>query len=187
MESENKSIPIEVPESAVLEAAAKIKEANLPMDQLTTQQKIARNLSYREHTDIFGQENYGKGGPIAGKIDKAYALGAQAFKDGKKCVPAQDKNVMELLKTPDGDRFTVDILNAWLDGWNKENLADKSWRDKMGKGGGILYELRGIKDLKGQIYLYLWFNYAPIAHLNPICYEDKTNIFNHIMGRVYAN
>jgi hypothetical protein len=59
------------------------------------------------------------------KLEKIIAeeLGKQAFLDGKKCVPAFDEKLMELLK---GNEIGEGIpaLKSWLKGWHKQNLSN---------------------------------------------------------------
>ena len=54
--------------------------------------------------------------------DVAYGLGAKAFKDGKKCIPACDTLFNEtcLKSTQVGEG--VPYLKAWIKGWTIENL-----------------------------------------------------------------
>jgi len=60
------------------------------------------------------------------QIDKVKALGANAFKKGIKRVPALDKDLMNMLKDVQvGDKKTMPIMNAWVQGWDEENLNKK--------------------------------------------------------------
>jgi len=58
-------------------------------------------------------------------IEQAHEMGKQAFLNGKKCIPCQDKNVMTLIGTMGGDDFraTSTVLSAWHEGWHQANLA----------------------------------------------------------------
>lgn len=56
------------------------------------------------------------------KIDKAKELGTQAFKDGKKRIPAQDVNLEELLRGLVVGQ-SKPILETWTEAWDKANLA----------------------------------------------------------------
>ena len=55
------------------------------------------------------------------KIKKASKLGTKAFKDGKKAVPAHDKELMKLMKGLKVGEGTG-IMDAWIKAWHKENL-----------------------------------------------------------------
>jgi hypothetical protein len=58
----------------------------------------------------------------AAKIDATLA-GKAAFLAGAKRVPAHDRAVMELIVASDhSPGAALDILNAWLTAWDKENL-----------------------------------------------------------------
>lgn len=58
----------------------------------------------------------------AAKIVAAQVFGQQAFVNGKAAVPAQDKNVMDLLK---GNKVGegAPVLKAWLTGWHEANAC----------------------------------------------------------------
>ena len=59
---------------------------------------------------------------LKSKVDEAAILGTKAFNDGKKCIPAQDAKLMQLLKgLPVGGGGTI-IMKAWSDAWHKQNL-----------------------------------------------------------------
>lgn len=52
------------------------------------------------------------------QIENAFAIGEQAFEDGKSNVPAGDKNLNDLFKRRKvGDPLTIPQLKAWSDGW----------------------------------------------------------------------
>jgi hypothetical protein len=57
------------------------------------------------------------------KVVTAWALGQQAFVNGKPCVPALDKNVKPLLSGLPVSKGAIAILNAWLKGWTEANLC----------------------------------------------------------------
>lgn len=57
------------------------------------------------------------------KLGKAYEAGAAAFKAGKLRVPALDPNTMnDLLKGMAVGTGAAKVLDAWLYGWDYENL-----------------------------------------------------------------
>lgn len=56
------------------------------------------------------------------KIDKAAELGAKAFKDGKKSIPALDPKLQPLLKGLPVGKGAIEIIDAWTKAWHKENL-----------------------------------------------------------------
>lgn len=59
------------------------------------------------------------------KIKKAESLGFEASKNGKDFIPALDGKLIDLLK----DLFpgeSIRILEAWQDGFIRNNLADNS-------------------------------------------------------------
>lgn len=58
------------------------------------------------------------------KIKQAKGLGAKAFWDGKKCVPAHDQEFMKLLEGMKVGEGASDIAQSWLDGWHRENLMN---------------------------------------------------------------
>ncbi len=51
----------------------------------------------------------------------AEVSGRMAFKAGQKRIPVLDKNLMDILKDVDG--YSVEILTAWLKGWDIGNVA----------------------------------------------------------------
>jgi hypothetical protein len=54
----------------------------------------------------------------------AEIIGWQAFKDGKKCVPALDRNLDSLLENlPSGTSLAIMIYTRWIKGWTGANLA----------------------------------------------------------------
>lgn len=59
------------------------------------------------------------------KIAKAKELGAKAFWDGKRCVPAHDPELMKLLEGLPVGGGSSEIIQAWLDGWHRENIIGK--------------------------------------------------------------
>jgi hypothetical protein len=57
-------------------------------------------------------------------VDIAYSLGVQAFKNGKKCVPAADKDFEEnCLKQCKEVGDSIPYSKAWLKGWHDANLG----------------------------------------------------------------
>lgn len=56
------------------------------------------------------------------KLARAYELGKQAFNNGKKCVPAHDNELINVLK---GYKMgeSINELKAWSKGWHEANLA----------------------------------------------------------------
>ncbi|GHV91213.1 hypothetical protein AGMMS50268_17160 [Spirochaetia bacterium] len=87
---------------------------------------------------------------------KAKQLGISAFHAGKKCIPALDKAMMDLLESPEMDAFgppekmgrSIPVLKAWIErfteakldapiqGWtDEENRKYQEWRKdyKAGK------------------------------------------------------
>lgn len=59
-------------------------------------------------------------------IQKAFTLGQDAFKNGKKSIPVFDQNLMELLKEKQQEKkpfgSSSELLEAWSTGWHTENL-----------------------------------------------------------------
>jgi hypothetical protein len=55
-------------------------------------------------------------------LAKASKLGAGAFKKGMKSIPAQDKELMKLLKGLPVGGGGASIMDAWSKAWHKENL-----------------------------------------------------------------
>lgn len=59
---------------------------------------------------------------------KAETLGMIAFANGKSCVGAWDKNLMEMIKgrkvseKPAGEAKISEIFKAWSNGWQKANI-----------------------------------------------------------------
>jgi len=54
---------------------------------------------------------------------QADKLGREAFHAGKKRIPAQDLNLMKLIKSLNGPiGSSLPLLDAWLAGWDEENL-----------------------------------------------------------------
>lgn len=58
---------------------------------------------------------------------KASELGSQAFKDGKVCIPVQDKDLMNLIKNSRDQIGTkvgssTFIFKAWSNGWMKSQF-----------------------------------------------------------------
>lgn len=55
-------------------------------------------------------------------INMANKLGKKAFLEGKKSIPVHDNNLMTLIKNKPIPAIT--LINAWNDGWHKENLKN---------------------------------------------------------------
>lgn len=53
--------------------------------------------------------------------ETAFLLGVQAFVEGKKCIPAWDKNLEPLLKNLQVGEG-IPIYKQWLNGWHSANL-----------------------------------------------------------------
>ena len=68
---------------------------------------------------------------------EARAAGTEAFKNGKPCTPALDKNCMGIIKNS-ADGQAISILNAWLAGWTEANLAAEITPDNNPDVWGIL-------------------------------------------------
>lgn len=49
-------------------------------------------------------------------------MGRLAFDEGKKCVPALDKNIMSVISDSRRTLDTCESLRAWIAGWTKANL-----------------------------------------------------------------
>ena len=57
-------------------------------------------------------------------ITKANELGKTAFYDHKKCVPAHDTELMEMLGGVEvGRTSTLALFRSWLDGWEEAHLV----------------------------------------------------------------
>jgi hypothetical protein len=55
----------------------------------------------------------------------AYKLGTSAFKQGLMAIPAQDVELMPLIKKNNGQtKVVLAILNAWSKGWHTANLQE---------------------------------------------------------------
>jgi hypothetical protein len=63
------------------------------------------------------------------QINNAMTLGRSAMIEGKERIPWQDNNLMETLKVHQenipGSASFNDLLEAWLIGWDIENLIQK--------------------------------------------------------------
>jgi len=63
------------------------------------------------------------------QILAAMTLGTIAFKAGKKAIPSQNAELLELMagrkigETPKGEASSIKIMQAYLTGWNNANLA----------------------------------------------------------------
>jgi len=63
------------------------------------------------------------------QIKKAKNLGKLAFDNGIDCVPALNKEIMNIIagrnigETPEGEASTMDILKAYINGWMLANMA----------------------------------------------------------------
>ena len=55
-------------------------------------------------------------------IERAEMLGEIAFRNGKQATPALDQNLMKMLKGNKVGEGTS-LLDAWIKGWHKANLA----------------------------------------------------------------
>jgi hypothetical protein len=55
--------------------------------------------------------------------DIAYSLGVTAFKNGLKCIPAADKNLLENCITGCQVGESIPYLKAWTEGWHDANLG----------------------------------------------------------------
>lgn len=55
------------------------------------------------------------------EIKQAYDLGVKAFRAGQRAIPAQDRDLLDMLK---GEQIGegVPLLKSWLKGWTTENL-----------------------------------------------------------------
>lgn len=61
------------------------------------------------------------------RLEKAQELGKTAFEQGIKSAPCLDKRMMQMIaETSTGVGSSKGILQAWLKGWHKANMA-KSW------------------------------------------------------------
>jgi hypothetical protein len=71
------------------------------------------------------------------RIAEAKVLGKEAFEDGKKRVPAQDYNLEQVLEGLEVGE-AAPILEAWIEGWDKANLAEplpeKGFDEKLPEG-----------------------------------------------------
>jgi hypothetical protein len=54
--------------------------------------------------------------------DMAYGLGAKAFKDGKKCIPASDTLFLNIYLKGAQVGEGIPYLKSWIKGWTTENL-----------------------------------------------------------------
>lgn len=62
-----------------------------------------------------------KGPRLTPVLEKAaYDVGVKAHKAGKRAIPAQDKNVMDLMRKNPGN--AIRLMDAWTQGWHKSNL-----------------------------------------------------------------
>ena len=54
----------------------------------------------------------------------AQVLGNVAFKNGLKCAPCLDKDLMKMIEGRRGEKIgaSLPLLNGWLDGWTQANL-----------------------------------------------------------------
>jgi hypothetical protein len=63
------------------------------------------------------------------QILQASVLGTLAFKSGKKCIPAHDADLMNMLsgrmigQTPKGEASNIQIMKAWTNAWHNANIA----------------------------------------------------------------
>lgn len=55
--------------------------------------------------------------------DVAYSLGVQAFKNGKKYIPAWDKKLLEICLKDCKVGEGLPYLKQWTKGWNDTNLG----------------------------------------------------------------
>lgn len=57
--------------------------------------------------------------------ERAYELGQKAFREGKKCVPVHDPEMMKMIEENKGGEVgdSIPILEAWSAGWHEANLA----------------------------------------------------------------
>lgn len=61
------------------------------------------------------------------QIKKAEKLGATAFNNNAMCVPALDRNLLNMLagrgigETPKGEASTIRLLKSWTGAWHNEN------------------------------------------------------------------
>lgn len=61
---------------------------------------------------------------MSDKDKEAYEIGKKAFKDGKKAIPALDKELMDLIrKTSTGIGSSKSVLKMWSKGWVDASLA----------------------------------------------------------------
>jgi len=60
------------------------------------------------------------------QLQTAEELGRKAFNKTIMCVPAKDKDLLDMLvgrkigETPEGEASTVNIMKAWMKGWYAE-------------------------------------------------------------------
>ena len=71
------------------------------------------------------------------KMEKAFKMGIEAFENGMKCVPAHDKNLMDIATIKDVPFFEVctdskyafekeendATVKAWIQGWTFANIG----------------------------------------------------------------
>jgi hypothetical protein len=63
------------------------------------------------------------------QIITAALLGTAAYKNGNKCIPAQDAELLEMFRgreigeTPEGEASTIHLLKIWQKAWHEANLS----------------------------------------------------------------
>jgi hypothetical protein len=57
------------------------------------------------------------------KIATASVLGTIAFKNGLKCIPSLDADLLELLKGLEVGNGSTKIMKAWLKSWTIANIG----------------------------------------------------------------
>lgn len=58
------------------------------------------------------------------KISAARAYGSIAFANGAVCIPAADKNCMDLVAGMEVGKGAINIMKAWIAGWTQACLAE---------------------------------------------------------------
>lgn len=68
------------------------------------------------------------------QIQIAETLGANAYTNGLMAAPAQNPELMDMIKgrkvgqTPEGEHSTIKLMKAYTEGWNKMHRAEMKKR-----------------------------------------------------------
>ena len=101
---------------------------------------------------------------------KAFKMGREAFLAGKKRVPAADKGLIPMLKKKGQGTTPVQVMKAWIKGWDMENLSAQHEDVDLGEGAypKKSNEIKDTSELKvgDRVYSVIYRDYGKIIKVS---------------------